>query len=275
MNFLRKTICFTKFPTFMNLFGHWAKNVPNFVLLCSAGPSKKQPICPEVFCDEKQKVSNVSNKGVFYNCLRITIANVCTFEKKLIVLVLQTLLYMSRGTFSEKIFVSKSSFFVRCYRALRENISDFWRSCFRQGCHHSVLLLPRKVSGKNFSEKKSFFIVSRLGAKNRLLKGHQNECENFILRVRWSFFRKKIFFSSYLIYFFWYFERKNVMFENFFRRLVKIAFCMSRGTSWWNYFCSLKTYFLWSFRASSENIFANFLGMFLETASYVGRGTFD
>ena len=186
----------------------------------------------------------------------------------------KTLFYVSRGTSSEKIFVSKSYFFVKCYRALRENFSDFWGSCFRHGCHHSVLLLPRKVSGKTFSEK-VFFIVSGLAAKNRHLKGHQNECENFILRVRWSFLRKNIFFQVIWFIFFWYFERKNVLFESFFRRLVKIAFCMSRGTSWWNYFCSLKTYFLWSFRASTENIFANFLGMFLETASYVARGTFE
>ena len=49
---------------------------------------------------------------------------------------------------------------------------------------------------EKFLEKSFFFIVSRLGAKNRLLKEHQDECENFILRVRWSFFRKNILFKG-------------------------------------------------------------------------------
>ena len=96
---------------------------------------------------------------------------------------------------------------------------------------------------EKFLKKKSFFIVSRLGAKNRLLKGHQDEYQNFILRVRWIFFRKNILFKVI-----WYissgFLSKNiVIFEKNFSRLVKIAFYMSRGTSWWNYFCSLKTFF--------------------------------
>ena len=71
--------------------------------------------------------------------------------------------------FWEKNFVSKKSFFVELYRTLREKFSHFRPSCFRHVCHHSILLLPRKVSGNNFS-KKNFFIVYRLGAKNRLLK---------------------------------------------------------------------------------------------------------
>ena len=40
-------------------------------------------------------------------------------------------------------------------------------------------------------------------------------------------------------------------------------------------FLFTKDFFPWSVRASSENLFANFLGMFLENASYVARGTFD
>ena len=162
----------------MNLFGHWTKNAQSFALLCSStGPSKKQPICPEVVCDEKQKVSNVSKKGVFSWLFTDYDRKSLHFRKKIVFLFLKTLFYVSGGTFSEKIkiFVSKSSFsFVKSYRALRQNLSDFWGSCFRQGCHHSVLFLPRKVSGKNFS-KIFFFIVSRLGAKNRLLKEHQDE----------------------------------------------------------------------------------------------------
>ena len=40
-------------------------------------------------------------------------------------------------------------------------------------------------------------------------------------------------------------------------------------------FWFIKDVFSKSFRDSSEKIFANFLGMFLETAPYVARGTFD
>ena len=96
---------------------------------------------------------------------------------------------------------------------------------------------------EKFLKKKSFFIVSTLGAKNRLLKEHQDEYQNFILRVRWIFFRNKDLFKAI-----WYISsgfssKKSVNFEKSFRRIVKIAFYMSRGTSWWNYFCSLKTFF--------------------------------
>ena len=153
MNFLRKTICSTNFPTFMNLFGHWATNVQNVALFFSAGPSKKQPMSPEVLCDEKQNVSSVSKKGVFVIIVYGLRSEKFALSKKNNCLGSKTLFYVSRGTSSEKIFVSKSYFFVKCYRALRENFSDFWGSCFRHGCHHSVLLLRRKVSGKTFSKK--------------------------------------------------------------------------------------------------------------------------
>ena len=50
-NFCEKTFVSQKF--LLSLLGHWANNLQNFVLFCSAGPSKKQPMCPEVLCDEK------------------------------------------------------------------------------------------------------------------------------------------------------------------------------------------------------------------------------
>ena len=125
-----------------------------------------------------------------------------------------------------------------------------------------------------FLETNVFFIVSRFWAKTRLLKKHQVECVNFILRVRRNFLRKTYFLKLFGI-FFWYFERKKVTFEKNFRGIVKKAFNMSRGPSWWICFGWLKTYFSKCFRALSEKIFANFLGMFLEIASYVARGPFD
>ena len=128
---------------------------------------------------------------------------------------------------------------------------------------------------EKFLERKSFFIVSRLEAKNRLLKEHQDENQNFILRARWILFRKNILFKVT-----WYISsgfssKKNMNFEKNFRRLVKIAFYMSRGTSRWNYFCSLKTFFLKVFGLRVKTFSLIFLGMFLETASYVAGGPFD
>ena len=179
----------------------------------------------------------------FNNCLWIIIGEVCTFGKKTIVLVLITLFYVSRGTFPEKIFVSKSFFFLK--------IRGFWEKNFRI----FVKLFPARLTsfhptfaeegfrGKFSRKKYFFFIVSRLGAKNRLLKEQQDLCENFILRVWWNFLRENTLFKEYMIYFFMYFERRIVKFEKKFRRIVKIAFYTSRGTSWCNCFGSLKTYF--------------------------------
>ena len=63
--FSEKKNSFHKIFYFHESFRTLGEKCSNFVLLCSAGPSKKQPLCPEVVCDEKQKVSNVSKKGVF------------------------------------------------------------------------------------------------------------------------------------------------------------------------------------------------------------------
>ena len=157
-----KIICFTKFPTFMNLFGHWAENVQSFVLLCSStGPSKKQPMCPEVVCDEKQKVSNVSTKGDFSYLFTDYDRKSLHFRKNIIFLVLKNpILCVQRNVLGEtqNLCIKKLFFFVKSYRSLRQKILDFWGSCFRQGCHHSVLFLPRKVSEKT-SWKKVFFSI--------------------------------------------------------------------------------------------------------------------
>ena len=215
MKFLRKTLCFTKFPTFMNLFGHWAKNFQSFVLLCSsAGPSKKQPMRPEVVCDEKQKVSNVSKKGVFSWLFTDYDRKSLHFRKKVILLVLKSLFYVSRGTFSEKIkiFVSKSSFsFVKSCWALSQIISDFWGSCFRQGFHHSVLLLPRKVSGKKFSKKVFFSLFPDLEQKIDYWKNIKMNVKT-LFYVSGGGFLGKTFFLKLFDIFFLVFRAKNCKF---------------------------------------------------------------
>ena len=161
---------------------------------------RESNLCARRYFVTKNKMFKMFQRKVFFcNCFRTMIGKVWTFEKK-IVLVLKTLFYVSKGTFSEKFFVSKSSFCVKIYRPLRENFSEFWRNCFRQGCHPFSLLLPRKVSGKIFS-KKSFCHFFQTWSKKSTFEKHQDECENFILRVRWKFLRKNIFWS-YLFYFF-------------------------------------------------------------------------
>ena len=241
MNFLRKTICFTNFPTFMNLFGHWAKNVQSFVLLSSsAGPSKKQPMCPEVVCDEKQNFSNVSKKGVFLIIVYgLWSEKFALSEKNNCLGFNNSVLCIQRNVLGEN-FCIKKLFFLRFH--------GFWEKKFRI----FVKLFPARLSsfhstfaGGGFREifsKKFFFIVSRLGAKNRLLKEHQDECENFILRVRWIFLGKRFFLKLFDI-FFHVFRAKDCKFWKNSRRILKIAFYTSKGTSWWNYFGSLKTFF--------------------------------
>ena len=158
MNFLRKTICFTKFPTFMNLFGHGLKTVQNFVLLCLAGPSKKQPLCPEVICDEKQ---NVGRKVFFINVYGLW-SEKFALSKKNCLGSENSILPVQRNVLVENYCIKKLFFFVKNYRSVREKFSVFCLSCFRQGCRHSILLLPRKASGKNFSKKSLFSLFPDL-----------------------------------------------------------------------------------------------------------------
>ena len=199
MNFLRKTICFTKFPTFMNLFGHWAKNVQSFVLLCSpAGPSKKQPMCPEVVCDEKQKVSNVSKKGVFFIIVyglwsekfALSEKNISLGSKNSILCVQRNVLGENQNLCNKQLF-----FFCKILSAIEAKFFGLLGNLFPARLSSLRSTSAEEGFREKFLEKSFFFIVSRLGAKNRLLKEHQDESENFILRVRWSFFRKNILFK--------------------------------------------------------------------------------
>ena len=74
---------------------------------------RKRNLCVQRYFVTKNKMIQMFQRKVsFYNCFRILIGKVCTFEKKIIVLFLKTLFYVSRGKISEEIFVSKSSFFL-------------------------------------------------------------------------------------------------------------------------------------------------------------------
>ena len=92
-------------------------------------------------------------------------------------------------------FCIKKLFFSKNSRILREKFSNF---C--EVVSGMVDIIPSyfcrgRFQGKIFSKKVFFFIVSRLGAKNRLLKEQQDICENFILRVWWNFLRKNTLFK--------------------------------------------------------------------------------
>ena len=177
MNFLRKTFVSQIF-SLSRIFSDTGRKMFKTLSYFLRQGHRKSNLCVQRYIVTKNKMFQMFQRMVFfYNCLRIMIGEV-HFRKKIILLVLKTLFYVSRGTFSEQTFVSKSSFFVKTYRALRENISDFWGSCFRQGCHHSILLLPRNISGKIFS-KNVFFIVSRIGAKKSIIERASRWMWNF------------------------------------------------------------------------------------------------
>ena len=148
-------------------------------------------------------------------------------------------------TFSEKnkIFVSKSSFsFVKSDRALRQNISDFWESCLRQDCHLSVLLLPGKVSGKSFS-KKVFLHCFQTWSKKSTIERTSGWMWKLYSTCPVEFSLGKTFFLKVFDIFFHVFRAKNCKVWKNFRRILKIAFYTSKGTSSWTYFGPLKTYF--------------------------------
>ena len=117
---------------------------------------RESNLCVRRYFVTKNKMFQMFQRKVFFIIVLGLWSEKFALSKKIIVLVLKTLFFVSRRSFSDKIFVSKRSFFCKNPRTLREKISDFWRSCFRQVWHHSILLLPRKVSGKVFS-KKFFF----------------------------------------------------------------------------------------------------------------------
>ena len=194
MNFLRKAICFTKFPTFMNLFGHWAKTVQNFVLLCSAGPSKKATFVSRGNLWRKTKCWE---EGVFHKCLGIMIGKVCTFEKKLSWFwklystcseerSCRKLLYQKTLLFRKKLSVFERKIFGLLPKLFPARLSSFHSTSAEEGFR------------EKFLEKKPFFIVSRLGAINRLLKKHQDEYQNFILRVYGRAFKTAFFLPEEL-----------------------------------------------------------------------------
>ena len=51
-----KKLLFHKISYFHESFGTLGEQISKIVVHCLAGPLKKQPMCPEVLCDEKQNV---------------------------------------------------------------------------------------------------------------------------------------------------------------------------------------------------------------------------
>ena len=110
-------------------------------------------------------------------------------------------------------FCIKSSFFVKIYRTLREKFPVSCLSCFWQGFFVIQFYFCRGRYQGKISRKKVFFHCFQTWSKNRLLKQHQDEYENFILRVWWIFFGVNIIFKVIWYNFFMYFEQKIVNFE--------------------------------------------------------------
>ena len=132
-----------------------------------------------------------------------------------------SILPVQRNVFGEN-FCIKKLFFCKYLSDFERKFFGLLAKLIPAICHHSILLLLRKVSEKIFS-KKIFFIVSRLGAKNQLSKKHQDEYENFVLRVRWIIFRRNILFKWFDI-FFLVFRAKNCNFWKKFMQTCENSF---------------------------------------------------
>ena len=209
MNFLRKTIWLTKFPAFMNLFGHWAKNVQSFVLLCSsAGPSKKQPMCPEVVWDEKQNFSNVSKKGVFFIIVYgIWSEKFALSEKNNCLGFKNSVLCIQRNVLGENFCIEKL-FFSKISRILREKFSNF---C--EVVSGKVDIIPSyfcrgRFQGKKFSKKVFFSLFPDLEQKIDFLRNSRMFVKT-LFYVSGGIFWGKTLFSKLYDIFFHVFRAKN------------------------------------------------------------------
>ena len=211
MNFLRKTICFTKISTFMNLFGHWAQSVQSFVLLCSsAGPSKRQPMCPEVVCDEKQIFSNVSRKRCFFIIVYgLWSEKFALSEKNNCLGIKNSVLCIQRNVLG-KTFLYQKDFFSKISRILREKFSNF---C--EVVSSKVVVIPfyfcwGRFQGK-YSQKSFFSLFPDLEQKIDYWK-------NIKMNVKTLFYESggvflgKTFFLKLFDLFFLVFPAKNCKF---------------------------------------------------------------
>ena len=140
-------------------------------------------------------------------------------------------------------FCIKKLFFSKNSRILREKFSNF---C--EVVSGKVDIIPSyfcrgRFQGKIFSKKVFFFHCFQTWSKKSTIEGTAGYLWKLYSTCLVEFSEEKHSFQSYMIYFFMYFERRIVKFEKKFRRIVKIAFYTSRGTSWCNCFGSLKTYF--------------------------------
>ena len=100
-------------------------------------------------------------KVYFFNSFRILIGKICTFEKKNCLVSKNSVLRVQGNVLGEN-FCIKKLFLCKILSDFERKFFGIWRSWFRQGCHHSILLLPRNVSEKIFSKKKVFLLFPNL-----------------------------------------------------------------------------------------------------------------
>ena len=157
MNFLRKNFCFTKFPTFMNLFGHWAKNFQNFVPLCSAGPSKNATYVSRSTLWQKRKCFKCFKERCFFLIVYGLWSEKFALPKNNNSLGSKnSILRVQRNVLGGN-FCIKKLFFVKIYRTLREKISVSCLSCFWQGFFVIQFYFCRGRYQWRISRKKVFF----------------------------------------------------------------------------------------------------------------------
>ena len=164
------------------------------------------------------------------------------FRKKTIVLILITLFYVSRGTFPEKVFVSKSFSFSKNSRILREKFSNFCEVVSGKVDIIPSYFCRARFQGKIFSKKVFFSLFPDLEQKIDYWRNSRMFVKT-LFYVSGGIFWGQTLFSKLYDIFFHVFRAKNCKIWKKIRIIVEVAFYTSGGTSRCNCFGSLKTYF--------------------------------
>ena len=114
---------------------------------------------PEVLCDEKKLFQMFQRKVFFKIVYGLWSEKIALSKKKIIVLVLKTLYYVSRGTFSEKTFVWKSSFFCKILPGIKGKYFGLLGKLFPARLSSFRPTFAGEAFMENFSRKKFFFTL--------------------------------------------------------------------------------------------------------------------
>ena len=212
MNFLRKTFVSQIF-SLSRIFSDTGRKMFKTLSYFLRQGHRKSNLCVQRYIVTKNKMFQMFQRMVFFIIVYGLWSERFALSKKNNSLGSKnSILCVQRNVLGGN-FCIKSSFFVKIYRTLREKFPVSCLSCFWQGFFVIQFYFCRGRYQGKISRKKVFFHCFQTWSKNRLLKQHQDEYENFILRVWWIFFGVNIIFKVIWYNFFMYFEQKIVNFE--------------------------------------------------------------